>query len=556
MVDPKHPHHSREITPNPCAETPHKIIPIAALVLIWIVTRIVPALHCDFWTQWDIFQARKLCEYGFLSRAGALTSPPVMAGLLPFPSVFNYSNHPYGMVWIYTAVYAVGGAGLCLALALGIKLSSSLAGYFFLKRFFAPKAAWLASALAIIAPAAVIMDLESNIIGIAAAFWPFAALLVMAHREGRVRALWLGVVVFVGGQVDWMFLTLIPALIWLALPAIPRWRQIPAAVFEDPGARAISIGAILTSLLFTTQLLVYTPDLWTALNYVHMQTGSGSSESSRLRMAVAVVFRNVFFVGLALSLGVAVGLFTKTVNATIQRFIQATMIYFAGMCVVELALLRFCFVEPSPYIYMVFPAAIVTAHLLSTIRSRLLIGGLLASAIPFLGYVTIRCAVPRITEASSALAPAFARSTNSNELVLTNLRPNQAPFPSWDAAGPGMVSVVSDRLTVFDVSAIGKAQDCKRAVGGNFALTAFIYCPDQPISPDLLAAIKVGGDLVRREEITPRAQPFTLAARLRLAIWTLTGRYTQRAANDGDVPASVTLEAYRLREGWLGDHGK
>src|SRR4051794_29466451 len=81
-------------------------ISLLLLALLWFLPRLPLALNTLFWSHWEIWEARKLLEFGFWERAGALTPPSVMAGHLPYLMDLNYTNHPYGMVWLYTAVYA------------------------------------------------------------------------------------------------------------------------------------------------------------------------------------------------------------------------------------------------------------------------------------------------------------------------------------------------------------------------------------------------------------------------------------------------------------------
>jgi hypothetical protein len=44
------------------------------IAAVWLISRIPFLLNAEFWAEWDIFQARKLLEYGFLERKGAVTA--------------------------------------------------------------------------------------------------------------------------------------------------------------------------------------------------------------------------------------------------------------------------------------------------------------------------------------------------------------------------------------------------------------------------------------------------------------------------------------------------
>src|SRR6187402_2240888 len=152
----------------------HPALPYLALTLLWVVVRIVPVTHCEFWAQWDIWQARKLNEVGFWTQKGAVTPPPAMFGHLPYVADVTYTHHPYLGLWTYAALYALGGSNLCFAAILAIRLAAFLTGYALLLRWFSPRAAWLASFLAGIAPIAIFGDTESNVFIVAASVFPFA----------------------------------------------------------------------------------------------------------------------------------------------------------------------------------------------------------------------------------------------------------------------------------------------------------------------------------------------------------------------------------------------
>src|ERR1700730_1182268 len=58
---------------------------------------------------WEIFEIKKLWEYGFLHRAGALVNIQYLPGHLSNPEVFNYVNHPYPIMWVFACAYRIFG---------------------------------------------------------------------------------------------------------------------------------------------------------------------------------------------------------------------------------------------------------------------------------------------------------------------------------------------------------------------------------------------------------------------------------------------------------------
>src|SRR5436190_5354546 len=231
-----------------------KFTPYLLLLAVWLISRIPLILHTEIWPQWAAWQARKLLEYGFLERAGALTPTYFMTGHLPYIQDLNYTNHPYPIVWLYTALYAVAGWRGCLAVMLILRLSSSLICFHLLQRVFSKRAAFLATLAYMVAPAALAMEMETNIIGIAASLWPFGVLIAIQVAEGQRRPVWLGLFVLCGAQISWFFLAIVPALSFLAAPGISSLRDFLRKWWQFPGPRWVALGALLGAAIFLLQL--------------------------------------------------------------------------------------------------------------------------------------------------------------------------------------------------------------------------------------------------------------------------------------------------------------
>src|SRR6185369_11013594 len=79
--------------------------------------------------HWEIIQAKKLMDYGFLARKGAVLTYGAYAGILPNPGDFNYVNHPLPILWLYTLLYALFGKAGDYALVGIAGLVASLVTY-------------------------------------------------------------------------------------------------------------------------------------------------------------------------------------------------------------------------------------------------------------------------------------------------------------------------------------------------------------------------------------------------------------------------------------------
>lgn len=531
------------------------LLPWLLLILVWMASRVVVAVHSEFWSQWDVFQARKLLEYGFWERRGALTWMHVMGGLMPYPEDITSSTHPYPGVWLYTAIYALGGAPLCLALAVAFKVASSLTVFALLQRWHSVPRAWLGAALYILAPVTIVMDFESNIIGLAAALFPFGMALVLAVQEGRASPKWLTLFTFAGGLVDWAFYYQMPALLWLATPPTTRWRDLIPSLFRAPASRALLFGAAVASVCFLVQIAIYFPEAASAISYIRRQTGVSGMEVSRMRMLAAVAARNVFFVGPALFLGAAVGVALYRHAAESRRVLQASLVFIVCFVPVQILFLHFCFVEFSQFAYLVLPMTLLATHGMARLDRRLYTALLLTLAVVMAAFFSVRASIPRHTTVAKAVAAEVARHSTPSDVVLTNLRSNHPPFQPWDTGGLGSVMVLADRLVGPDVFDAERVRVMARNARRNFANVVFALSPDHPVTDDLAAAIRRDGELFARVNFTPAPQPTPLAARLRLFIWKFTGRYTDRAESESPESHPVTLEFYRLRQGWAAPLG-
>src|ERR1051326_1770281 len=83
-----------------------------SLALLWFV------IHAPAWYwlsegrtyPWDIVQAKKLLDYGFWARKGALLEHGSYFGIVPNPSDFNYIDHPFPIFWIHALLYKFFGS--------------------------------------------------------------------------------------------------------------------------------------------------------------------------------------------------------------------------------------------------------------------------------------------------------------------------------------------------------------------------------------------------------------------------------------------------------------
>src|SRR2546429_3936862 len=128
-----------------------------SLTLVWLAVHVLPFIWVADGRNYtgEIVEARTLLNYGFWARKGASMMNMMSAGILPNPADFNYVNHPYPIVWLYTFLYWLfGPAGVFVLIALA-GLIGCLLSYRFLKEYFSLEVAWFTTVFVIAAHATV-----------------------------------------------------------------------------------------------------------------------------------------------------------------------------------------------------------------------------------------------------------------------------------------------------------------------------------------------------------------------------------------------------------------
>ncbi|MBM3892173.1 MAG: glycosyltransferase family 39 protein, partial [Verrucomicrobia bacterium] len=190
---------------------------------VWLLTRAYPLSQTVPWTTWEVWEAKKLLEYGFVERQGAILNPHFMTGRLPDPAKYNYVNHPYPILWLDALAYGLGGQWACLLLNSAIQLAGCLMVFAALRRVFEPGASVVGALLYTLAPVSVTLDPNTSTVVVGAVAWPFLVWLLGRglQQERFSAAVWLGVAMFLAGQISWLVYTLVPPLALAAAGFVP-----------------------------------------------------------------------------------------------------------------------------------------------------------------------------------------------------------------------------------------------------------------------------------------------------------------------------------------------
>jgi hypothetical protein len=526
------------------------ILGIISLCLIWLAARPVAFWMANPMFQWDIWSANKLLEYGFWERGGAIIDFHFMTGRVPDPWLFNYANHPYPILWLYTLIYYYcGGAGV-IALVAATGLATCLVLYRVLELQFGRSAAWFASVLYALAPASIAGDASANVVALGAVIWPLALWLLCAPTSGQgaagLKPWGVGLAVFIAGQISWFSLSALPAILWLGLPKDVALTSALRRPWQIPAWRAMGVGALATAGLFLLQLLVYTPSFKDFWHYFLMQSAAASTSPSRLTFLPQVAAKVFYLVGPALWLtAVAAGVcLFKRRKAT--PIVAAAVCYLAVFGLLALILTRFMFSELSMYRYLLFPTAVLAAFACSQIAGRWLRVVLICLAI--LGAVFASARISGPSQTSQILGQLIRQQTRPEDVVLTNLRPMAPPYPAWDVGGCEFTRQFADRLMRFGIQDRKAAEAVFPPLRQKSPSCVFIVNVSGPLAKDLAAVLEQHGREVTQCEAVLPAEPASAFLRIRMIYWRLLGRVeaSAQAVPDPNGQGAVKLRIYRL----------
>src|SRR5438552_14759433 len=185
------------------------------VTMVWIATRAYPLSQAQPRAYWEVAEAKKLLEYGFCERQGAIINIHFMTGTMHEPWKHNYVNHPYPILWFDTFLYWLGGPWAVLISSALLGLLTCLAMIPALRGCFPQREAGFGALLYTLAPATILFDADTNIVALGAIIWPISIYLIgKDSRQGRLAfAALLGAAVFVAGQISWFTYTVLPVLL-------------------------------------------------------------------------------------------------------------------------------------------------------------------------------------------------------------------------------------------------------------------------------------------------------------------------------------------------------
>ena len=518
--------------------------PWLIIVLAWILTRVFPLTQAVPWTYWEVQEAKKQLEYGFVATKGAIINIHYMAGRVPEPAKFNYVNHPYPILWANTLAHWLGGDWAVVALASLVGLTGCLAAYAALRYFYSEKESIWGALLFTLAPANILFNVNSDQSGLASAFWPITvwALARARERQTATSAWLLGATVFLSGQVSWSPYSFYPILLLGTLGV--AWERGCGFLWDCRPAlvKAVILGAGLTVAVFLAQIIFYTSD-WSYLTGYVKRQASSEGGVGLVRMYAGISLRAGLSVGPALVLGSLAGLWLLPRWRRLDWLRLGAVCYPLLYLLCALALRRYFFRERHLYCYLTFPLVILTLETLRHWQGKLWPSLLAILAAAGLGYPLFQATIPVVSQMTLLLGRKIHTLSQPEEVVATNLVPQQFPFPEWDVGSTGYVALAADRNTRPGVA--NRAQ--LEALAGNFKTNRlevlYVFDPARPIDDSLRRTLD-GTHPVEEWRFAVPEEPPSLALRLRSFYWKLAAKH-QVSASASKSP-EITLRFYRF----------
>jgi hypothetical protein len=534
-------------------QTHISLLQLFAVILTWLISRglALYAISNRIPFYWEVFEVKKLLEYGFLNRAGALVNIQYLPGHLSNPEVFNYVNHPYPIMWLFVLAYQIcGNAGMIL-IVLAIGFLGCLAVLVVLRTFFSQRSALIATLLYTVAPSSILFDVNTNVVALGAIIWPAASFFYCLAAKGdeKPRFAWyLGLTVFSCGQISWFALSVVPPLMAMTAQLdTPLWQQ-ALRFWKNRFWLAIIIGAALSALLFLLQILLYSSNLTASFSYALAHTGSeGGFVSSRVKMCAYIAAKSVLLIGPALIIGAALGLISLRKGATTSAVIRGAIAGFVCALFVALVLIRFYYRERTPYAYLLFPATVLTAYALDRMGSKLALG-LGGFAIVGIVYVCLQVSSPDLSNVGRSIAAFLRQVTSEEDVVLSNLREQQPPFPSWDTGSREVTMLVADRLLYYGIEDAAKLKEQTDVFVSQRPRPRFLFLRDlsRPTSSDLSQVIQNNDHLLSHVSLTVPVERESFGLKLRSFYWRITGSPFATQGRSSEQPR-IEFDLYEIQ---------
>jgi hypothetical protein len=520
------------------------IFAFCLLSILFVCTRAFPLFHAQPWSYWEVFEAKKLSEYGFFERRGALLDTHYLTGVVPHPEKFNYINHPAPIHWVNMLIYQGFGDWGILFLNTSLGLLACLLTLATLRKVYPVDVAVFGAFLFTVAPSSIIFDVDPCVGPLASFLWPAGAYLLLADHLPLLRRTWLlGVLCLVAGQIDWLSWTILGSLTVATLGI--GWNRRISIHPHWPLFQTLFLGGALTVLFFAAQIFAYIAEWNDLARYISKQGGNTllfaallKSVSLRIALSLSPALLLAGFFGFVLML------WRRTARPMEMSALIYLPIFFAALVVLQ----GFFLTEIWPYEYLIFPFLLASCYFLSSLpllwRTRLAYPLLCVLALSGILYAQLQTTSPKLSTETSFLAELFSKESAPREVIATNMVDQLPPLPSWNVAGLYVARQKADRLLRTGIGAKAQLFDLLREFHTPSLDILFVSTPCQPIDPPLEQLLQS----VRPQlfKLPPVGAEVPFSIHLRNLYWRFTGRH-QAEQSSASTSDSRTILLYHFR---------
>jgi len=506
---------------------------------------VFPLLQAQPWSYWEVFEAKKLSEYGFFERRGALLDVHYLAGVLAHPEKFNYVNHPAPIHWVNMLVLRGTGDWGILFLNTSLGLLACFLVLLALKKLYPVDVACFGAVLFTVAPSSIIFDVDPCVGPLASFLWSAGAYLLLADHLLLLRRTWLlGLLCLLAGQIDWLSWTILGSLTVAALGI--GWRRRLSIHPQWLLLQALFLGSALTVLFFAAQIFAYIADWNDLARYISKQGGNILPFVALLK---SVSLRIALSLSPALLLAGLFGFVLMLWRRTARPVEMAALVYLPIFLAALVVLRGFFLTEIWPYEYLIFPFVLASCYFLSSLplfwRTRLAYPLLSVLALSGILYAQLQTTSPKLSTETSFLADLFSKESTPEEIIATNMVDQSPPLPSWNVAGLYVARQKADRLLRTGIDAKAQLFDLLREFHTPSLDILFVNTPCQPIDPPLEQLLQSVEP--RSFELPPVGVEVPFSIHLRNLYWRFTGRHQaeQSSASTSDSRA-IILYHFRL----------
>lgn len=452
-----------------------------AVCFYWLTT--APYYH------WEKVEVRKLLDYGFWQRQGAILSTGWRFGWLERPELHNYVNHNYPVLWLYAvAYYLFGPIGIHGVVAIR-SLLTQLFTYASLIHIFPRKTAFLTTILGLATCGIIEYTMHPDVIGQGVIVWPVATLLALrfSRRPSGKTAFLLGVIVFLAGQISWFTLSVLPCVALLCKRAGTPLRIELSRPLSNPAWVWLAFGAIASICLFIAQILYYSPSIKENIDYLKLQTVLCPAEAaSRLDMLPVLILRTLLTCP-ALWFGACIWLFLRAQFTPYRGIATVAVLYYIIFVTILVSIPRLLFLNQHGFSYLIFPGMLLTGIVLACLHSQWIRIGLFMLTFLGLSVCYAKLYDYRASAASVAFGQWLAEHTGKDELIFSNYTYKGRPrsIEAWDYEFITNASCVGDRLLFSNTTRLEQLWRRVAEAGSLQPRIAYILFPTPEIEQSL-----------------------------------------------------------------------